>query len=433
MSEENEVIEFDPQTNEKQTVIDKKSSNHYDPRHCDCKYQGYHIFQVRTERFLIDARYQPLRNVGQGAYGVVCSCTDMLRRQNYAIKKVPKAFDDEIDAKRVLREIKLMRHFDHPNIVTLIDMIPPLESEAFNDIYAVMDLMETDLHRVIYSKNELSIDHVRFFVYQLLKGLQYVHSANVLHRDIKPSNLLVNGNCQLKICDFGLARGVEGGENFALTEYVITRWYRAPEVMLSCESYDEKVDIWSAGCIMAELFGRTPIFPGIDQIDQMQKIFDQLGTPSAAETADFVTDKFALDFINSAEKRTRKPLGDRYKTASPAALDLMEGLLQFNPHRRLTVEQALAHPFFRKLNKMSAKDPERERKRQTCHAKFNFAFEELTLTRPVLRELMWEEVVHYRPYLKGRPMPIDPEENLPSMFSAEETEEEEGKEAPPVA
>ena len=191
---------------------------------------------------------------------------------------VPKAFQDEIDAKRILREIKLLKHLKHDNIVGIVDMMPPMTRyvDDFHDVYIVSELMETDLYRIIYSKQSLSIDHVKYFTYQILRALKYIHSANVLHRDLKPSNLLVNSNCDLKICDFGLARGVlddsqmkDQSKRPLLTEYVVTRWYRAPEIMLACHEYDKPVDVWSTGCILAELLARKPYFPGDDYIDQV--------------------------------------------------------------------------------------------------------------------------------------------------------------------
>ena len=148
--------------------------------------------------------------------------------------------------------------------------------------------METDLHRVIYSRQDLTADHIQYFVYQILRGLLFMHSANVIHRDIKPSNLLLvyfyflkfqNKACDLQICDLGLARGyVEEEEE--KTEYVVTRWYRAPQVILNASEYSKAVDIWSVGCIMAELFGRQPLFPGEDFLDQVQRIISVLGTPT---------------------------------------------------------------------------------------------------------------------------------------------------------
>ena len=170
-----------------------------------------------------------------------------------------------------------------------MDILPPASLDEFEDVYIISDLMETDLHRIIYSRQPLSDDHVQYFLYQILRALKYMHSANVLHRDLKPSNLLLNSNCDLKVCDFGLARGVEPGEdNMELTEYVVTRWYRAPEIMLSCQEYTKAIDVWSVGCIFAELLGRKPLFPGDDYIHQLQIICDKLGTPSDEEL-NFVT------------------------------------------------------------------------------------------------------------------------------------------------
>jgi tRNA A-37 threonylcarbamoyl transferase component Bud32 len=246
-----------------------------------------HTFTAGKHTFTVDKRYTMIRTIGSGAYGVVISASDSKHNTNVAIKMVPKAFSDEIDAKRILREIKLLKHFRHDNIVCLLDMMPPNVHylEDFTDVYLVADLMETDLHRIIYSKQKLSIDHTQYFIYQVLRGLKYIHSCRVLHRDLKPSNLLVNSNCDLKICDFGLARGIardpndaaahlgtSGGQSgtMLLTEYVVTRWYRAPEIMLACHEYSYPIDVWSVGCIFAELILRKPYFPGDDYIDQVR-------------------------------------------------------------------------------------------------------------------------------------------------------------------
>lgn len=242
---------------------------------------AFHSFQVDKHTFTVDKRYSMIRTIGSGAYGVVISAKDFIGGTNVAIKMIPKAFHDEIDAKRILREIKLLKHFKHENIISIQDMMPPLAKrvEDFRDVYIVSDLMETDLHRIIYSKQDLSIDHVQYFIYQVLRAVKYMHSANVLHRDLKPSNLLVNSNCDLKVCDFGLARGIsashdqdlesDGKSSLLLTEYVVTRWYRAPEIMLACHEYSKPIDIWSVGCIFAELLGRKPYLAGDDYIHQV--------------------------------------------------------------------------------------------------------------------------------------------------------------------
>lgn len=249
----------------------------------------YHSFTAGGQTFKVDTRYNFLRVIGSGAYGIVVSCNDVesSQKEKVAIKMVPRAFHDEVDAKRILREIKLLKHFRHPNIISIMDMMPPPAEEIrfidqFNDVYIVADLMETDLHRIIYSKQGLSIDHCQYFIYQVICAINYIHSANVIHRDLKPSNLLVNSDCLLKVCDLGLARGVmpeddteaaEYGGSALLTEYVVTRWYRAPEIMLACQEYSKAIDLWSVGCIFAELLNRKPFFPGDDYIDQVRCVF----------------------------------------------------------------------------------------------------------------------------------------------------------------
>ena len=146
--------------------------------------------------------------------------------EKVAIKKIKDAFSDSIDAKRILREMKLLRHFNsHENIISIFDiMTVPPDTQHFNDIYIVTNLMESDLERIIRSRQVLTDQHFQYFLYQILRSLKYVHSANVLHRDLKPSNILVNANCDLAVCDFGLARGfhIEGQDT--LTEYVVTRY-----------------------------------------------------------------------------------------------------------------------------------------------------------------------------------------------------------------
>ena len=171
-----------------------------------------HSFVVAGQTFTVEAKYKLLKQIGQGAYGVVCSGKDTSKDPKdefykVAIKKVPNAFEDLIDAKRILREIKLLKFFNHENIVTLLDIPKPPGKTGYEDIYFITDLMGTDLHRVIYSKQELTDEYIQFFVYQIVRGVLYMHSANVVHRDLKPSNILSNADCHIKICDLGLGRG----------------------------------------------------------------------------------------------------------------------------------------------------------------------------------------------------------------------------------
>mmetsp|Transcript_6995 Transcript_6995/g.10624 ORF Transcript_6995/g.10624 Transcript_6995/m.10624 type:complete len:473 (+) Transcript_6995:360-1778(+) len=369
----------------------------------------HHTFKAGSHSFTVDTKYSLVRTVGSGAYGVVISAKDSTTDSKVAIKMIPRAFNDEIDAKRILREIKLMKHLKHDNVVGITDMMPPLAKyvEDYHDVYIVADLMETDLHRIIYSKQGLSIDHVQYFLYQIFRGLKYIHSANVLHRDLKPSNLLVNSNCDLKICDFGLARGVlpeedlRMGGSMLLTEYVVTRWYRAPEIMLACQEYSFPVDVWSVGCIFAELLKRKPYFPGEDYIDQLTIITEKLGKLPESEL-DFVTSEKARKFMRKLPNKPAPSFSRQFPGAPSVALDLLKKTLHIHPKKRITVDEALRHPFFSKLH-CADDEPVAEKP-------FDFTFEDQKLNRPRLQELIWEEVSHFRPSC----LPVAPRRNKSS-------------------
>lgn len=235
-------------------------------------------------KFEVDARYKLIESIGNGAYGVVCSAFDTKTAAKVAVKKIPRTFDVLTVAKRTYRELKILRHFRHDNIICIRDIMkPPEDEEDFNDVYVVFDLMEADLHQIIHSDQPLTDEHVRYFLYQILRGLKYIHTAKVLHRDLKPSNLLVNENAELRIGDFGMARGLCSSpveQKRVMTEYVATRWYRAPELMLSLNEYSEAIDMWSVGCIFAEMLGRKHLFPGTNYLNQLQVSVSQNTAPA---------------------------------------------------------------------------------------------------------------------------------------------------------
>jgi serine/threonine protein kinase len=304
-----------------------------------------HTSSVRGTDFTIDARYQVQKFVGCGSYGVVCAAVDTrdAARGPVAIKKIGNVFKNETTAKRTLREIKLLLYFDHENVISIKDLM--CGSADCSDLYVVTHLMDTDLHKVIRSPQPLSDQHVQYFLYQLLRGLKYIHSCNVLHRDLKPSNLLVNENCDLKITDFGLSRGVNPSDCLDfLTEYVVTRWYRAPEIVLSSDTYTKAVDVWSCGCIFAELLGRKPLFPGTDHVNQLQTILDVLGTPDVHRDLRHVPER-AQRYIAGLPAAPGKPLASIYPNASEEALQLLSCMLCWEPSKRCTVAQALSHRY----------------------------------------------------------------------------------------
>ncbi|KAL8745579.1 MAG: hypothetical protein Q9190_002291 [Brigantiaea leucoxantha] len=291
--------------------------------------------QIFGTTFEITSRYTDLQPVGMGAFGLVCSAKDQLTGQAVAVKKIMKPFSTPVLAKRTYRELKLLKHLRHENIISLSDIfISPLE-----DIYFVTELLGTDLHRLLTSR-PLEKQFIQYFLYQILRGLKYVHSAGVVHRDLKPSNILVNENCDLKICDFGLARI----QDPQMTGYVSTRYYRAPEIMLTWQKYDVEVDIWSAGCIFAEMLEGKPLFPGKDHVNQFSIITELLGTPPD-DVIKTIGSENTLRFVQSLPKRERQPLSNKFKNADPLAIDLLEKMLVFDPRMRVRAGDGLAHEY----------------------------------------------------------------------------------------
>ncbi|KAK5581277.1 hypothetical protein RB653_001308 [Dictyostelium firmibasis] len=291
-------------------------------------------------------KYEVLQKIGKGAYGIVWKAIDKKTKQTVALKKIFDAFQNATDAQRTFREIMFLQELHgHENIIKLLNVI---KADNDRDIYLVFEHMETDLHAVIRAKILEEI-HKQYTIYQLLKALKYMHSANVLHRDIKPSNLLLNSECLVKVADFGLARSITSLESIAeanpvLTEYVATRWYRAPEILLGSTKYTKGVDMWSIGCILGELLGEKAMFPGSSTMNQLDLIIEVTGRPSA-EDIEAIKSPFAGTMLESLPPSNPRSLSDMYPSASVDALDLLKKLLQFNPDKRITAEEALAHPF----------------------------------------------------------------------------------------
>ena len=262
---------------------------------------GTRAWKVLGSRFELPTKFDIIDPVGSGAYGVVVAAKDTTNDDEatnlVAIKKIEKAFEHKVFTLRTLRELKIMRLLNHENVLSIKSILQPRSLQDFNELYVVSDLMETDLAQIIKSNQVLSDEHIQFFLYQILRGLKYVHSCGVLHRDLKPRNLLVNSNCDLKICDFGLARANINTlmtPSAMLTDYIATRWYRAPEVILSWRQYTAAIDVWSVGCILAELLRRKPLLPAQTEQEQMMMITNLIGKPDAA----------LIEHIEDADNRT---------------------------------------------------------------------------------------------------------------------------------
>eukprot|EP00903_Cladosiphon_okamuranus_P015614 g14418.t1 len=442
----------------------------------------------RRDKWDIGERYRFIRTLGRGSYGEVAQCKDLKDGGLVAIKRVLNVFNSEADAKRIYREMYILRHMRHNEIIHLRDVLMPPAFRDFRDLYLVFEFVDTDLYKLIGSPQFLTDDHVKLILYQMLIGLQYVHSAHVIHRDIKPANVLLNEDCSLKICDFGLSRvvtqepstdpvpppasvvsttqsgklacspmkptaaagaaaaanaatshaaaagagtgerrgaGSRGGSSGddeeppvtpkrtlkrQLTKHVVTRWYRAPELIL-LQDYDNAVDIWSLGCILAELLSmqkesyptsqeRNALFPGkscfplsaekpssySDALDQLNVIFDVIGTPSREDIKDLGE---VRQYLARLPYKPPLDLGDKYAGASEAALDLLSNMLRFNPARRITIAQALEHPYL-----ASCRRPEKE---VNASVPITMEFEHITIDKATLKRLIYEEVLHYHP------------------------------------
>ncbi|KAL2342727.1 hypothetical protein Fmac_004012 [Flemingia macrophylla] len=348
------------------------------------KYAQYNVY---GNLFEVSSKYvPPIRPIGRGVNGIVCAAVNSETHEQVAIKKIGNAFDNIIDAKRTLREIKLLRHMDHENIIAIKDIIRPPKKETFNDVYIVYELMDTDLHHIIHSDQPLSEDHCQYFLYQLLRGLKYVHSANVLHRDLKPSNLLMNANCDLKIGDFGLARTTS--ETDFMTEYVVTRWYRAPELLLNCSEYTSAIDVWSVGCILGEIMTREPLFPGKDYVHQLRLITELLGSPDDA-SLEFLRSDNARRYIRQLPQYRKQQFSARFPNMLPEALNLLEKMLIFDPNKRITVDEALCHPYLSALHNINDEP--------VCPRPFNFDFDQQSCNEEHVKELIWKESVKFNP------------------------------------
>ncbi|XP_062179681.1 mitogen-activated protein kinase 14-like isoform X2 [Phragmites australis] len=289
------------------------------------------------------SRYKIEEVIGKGSYGVVCSALDTHTGEKVAIKKINDIFEHVSDATRILREIKLLRLLRHPDIVEIKHILLPPSRREFRDIYVVFELMESDLHQVIKANDDLTPEHYQFFLYQLLRGLKYIHTANVFHRDLKPKNILANSDCKLKICDFGLARVAFSDTPTAIfwTDYVATRWYRAPEL---CGSFFSKI-----------------------------------------------RNEKARRYLSSMRRKKPVPFTQKFPNADPLALSLLERMLAFEPKDRPSAEEALADPYFKNIANV-----DREPSAQAV-TKLEFEFERRRVTKEDIRELIYREILEYHP------------------------------------
>ncbi|XP_035604775.1 mitogen-activated protein kinase 12-like isoform X2 [Oncorhynchus keta] len=334
---------------------------------------GFYRQEVNKTAWEVPERYRELKQVGTGAYGTVCSAQDHRTGVRVAIKKLHRPFQSKLFAKRAYRELRLLKHMKHENVIGLLDVFTSeISLDRFHDFYLVMPFMGTDLGKLM-KMERLSQERVQFLVYQMLKGL----------KDLKPGNLSVNEDCELKILDFGLARQTDT----EMTGYVVTRWYRAPEVILNWMHYTQTVDIWSVGCIMAEMLLGKPLFKGNDHLDQLKEIMKITGTP----TADFVTklqSQDAKNYIRSLPKVLKKDLHFLFSKASSEAVCVLERMLLLDPERRVSASEALAMPFFSEF-----REPEEETEAQP----YDHSMDNTDLLLEQWKRHTFTEILSFRP------------------------------------
>ena len=323
-------------------------------------------------------RYDIAQKLGKGAYGIVWKAVDKKTKDSVALKKIFDAFQNATDAQRTYREVIFLQQMgEHENIVQLQNV---LKSDNNRDLYLVFEYMETDLHAVIRA-NILQEVHKQYIMYQSLKALKYMHSAKLVHRDLKPSNLLLNSECLMKVADFGLARSLlyedatgQPDARDVLTDYVATRWYRAPEILLGSNAYGKSVDMWSLGCIFGEMLGGKPLFPGANTLNQLERVGQVIGAPDSNEI-EKLNSPFTLEMLDGMRfpMDERNPDGTRkakkfdrnnppapgqgggddlatewkavYPKAIDEAIDLMTQMMQYDPDKRITPEAGLTHPY----------------------------------------------------------------------------------------
>ncbi|MFH4976820.1 hypothetical protein AB6A40_003529 [Gnathostoma spinigerum] len=294
-------------------------------------------------------KYELHKRLGKGAYGIVWKAIDRRTKEVVALKKIFDAFRNQTDAQRTFREIMFLQEFGrHPNIIKLFNI---LKADNDRDIYLVFEFMEADLHNVIKKMTILKDIHKQYIMCQLFRAVRFLHSGNVLHRDLKPSNVLLDADCRVKLADFGLSRSLSQLEDYPegesmpeLTEYVATRWYRSPEILLAAKRYTKGVDMWSLGCILGEMMLGRALFPGTSTINQIERIMNTIARPSKMDV-ESIGSVYASSVLEKMPQRPRKPIETLIAGSDPNAIDLVNRLLLFAPHRRLNVDQCLIHPY----------------------------------------------------------------------------------------
>ncbi|XP_032594321.1 extracellular signal-regulated kinase 7 isoform X2 [Drosophila grimshawi] len=314
----------------------------------------------------VERYFDVRKRLGKGAYGIVWKAIDKRQNNTVALKKIYDAFRDETDAQRTYREVAFLRAFrPHPNIIRLLDIF---KSSNNLDFYLVFEYMDSDLHNVIRKGNVLRAIHKRFVTYQLINAIRYMHSGNVIHRDLKPSNILIDNKCRIKVADFGLARTLcvkrrtnsdyeskdELDSGVMLTDYVATRWYRAPEILVASRRYTKGIDMWSLGCILAEMILQKPLFQGSSTINQIEKIVNALPDVTERDIESIGATFGSILLSKKIVRDCRHSLDELIPYCCDDAMSLIKSLLVLDPDGRLTAKESIAHPYVLRFRSSSA-------------------------------------------------------------------------------
>ncbi|KAH7821278.1 putative CMGC/CDK protein kinase [Monocercomonoides exilis] len=283
--------------------------------------------------------YEKIDKAGEGTYGVVYKARHKVTKEIVALKRIRLESEEEGVPSTAIREISLLKELHHPNIVQLKDVI-----HSDKKLTLVFEFLDFDMKKYLeMNRGRVAVPIIKSLMYQLLAGVAYCHQRRVLHRDLKPQNLFISKDLKLKLGDFGLARAF-GIPVRSFTHEVVTLWYRAPDVLLGNRKYSTPVDIWSCGCIFAELVTGRPLFPGSSDQDELVRIFKLLGTPTT-EVWPGLTE-FTTSLATPLPEYPPRGLASAVPTLDPSGLDLLTSMLQYDPARRISAKAAMAHPWF---------------------------------------------------------------------------------------